>query len=72
MSEAFKNRMKSQYSASTIISKGLQQSSLFLPFPEVAILCEYDYIKRKVLDMAITVTREVAILCEYDYIKRAG
>ena len=36
----------------------------------VAILCEYDYIKRLFLQkVPVLVLTQVAILCEYDYIK---
>ena len=37
---------------------------------EVAILCEFDYIKSNFVDIRQgTKKREVAILCEFDYIK---
>ena len=63
--------LKSQYSASTIISKVKGQLyTLLESLIHVAILCEYDYIKRcRTHCKRNGKSMKVAILCEYDYIK---
>ena len=65
-----RQKTRSQYSASTIISKGgYSMPTHVLDTQIVAILCEYDYIKRAVRGFSKSGNARVAILCEYDYIK---